>query len=371
MSNLPERPRFEIPPLKAGEMLQLEGVEPAMIVHVFDARENLRQDHPSFGRGYIGVRESGNVDVFWHRWVGEGRGFRRVLVHNGGPKGFDDIERPMRQCVRMVKRYIGIEETVEERQEEEEGERELKPPITLRDFAESLHAGRETILIPGHEQWVASLKWEFDRAIREITVSSSGAVNFGGSVESLKSIRQRLDSSKNPYLRQAGDDLEEALASDDRFKQFAALRRGGGRTLSRMAEIDDIVLSIMVRHGRLEAHRGSCEDNLGHFANEVFRLKGRLDKTQTSEEYQPTAARIANLSASQLPIFITNPFKERAGRLNRLPDLGTILETDGRVRTDRVLNEAAAELSQWKEDIKTATRGRFADRFPVAESNPV
>lgn len=365
MERTAQRGPREIPPLKAGETLTWEGVEPAQIIHVFDPRRNLPNAHPAFNRGYIGVRENGNVDVFWHRWVIEGRGDQRVLVHHGGPQGFDDIARPMRQCVRMVKGYIGIEETVEEVQEEEEGERELKPPITLRDFVESLHQGAETILIPGHQQWVASIKWEFDRALRQITMSQSGEVSFGGSVESLREIRQRLDHSKNPYLKEAGDNLEQALASDDRFKQFEAIKRGGGRILSRMAEIDDIVLSIMVRYRRLEAHRGYSEEHIAHFANEVFRLKGHFDAA-TLESKRQIVSRLASQADTSIELLIANPFKERAKRLGRLPNLADILDLEGRTRAESVLNEAAAELSQWKEDIKVAQKGRLENRYPVA-----
>lgn len=236
-----ERKEYEIPPLKKGEEFSEPhwSGRPVKIVHVFDPRTSHSRDNLIHGRGFMGVRENGNIDVFWHRFARVDGQFRRVLVHSGGIAGFDDIEKPMRQFVRIIKRYIGIEETVLEISEQEPEETSLQPPVTLREFTNKLDETAQTVIIPGHIEWVREVKGEFDRAMRQMTVNSAG-LSFGNSRKTFEVLSERLDRSKNPFLKEAGVAVDEVLTSDDRFIQFAALRRGNANILDRMAEIDDI-----------------------------------------------------------------------------------------------------------------------------------
>lgn len=44
--------------------------------------------------GNIHISETGRYHVFWHREPVEGR---RLLIHHGGPKGFEDLDAVKRQ----------------------------------------------------------------------------------------------------------------------------------------------------------------------------------------------------------------------------------------------------------------------------------
>ena len=351
-----EKKEYEIPPLKVGE----DG-----IVYLFDPRPKLSRDHPAHGRGYMGVEENGNIHVFWHRFTRVNGQFQRVLVHSGGVLGFDDIERPMRQCVRMIKKYIGVEETVEELGEQEPEETSFQPPLTLREFTDRLGETTQTVIIPGHVEWVRGVKGEFDRAIRQMTINSSG-ISFGNSRKTFEVLSERLNRSKNPFLKEAGEAVDEVLASDDRFAQFAALRRGNADILDRMAEIDNMVVAIMGRFNRLDAHRSISEDTVLRLANVVFDQKMRFNRVIVASGYLSIVRRLSHSAEVNLGLLITNPFKIRSQKLSHLVDLENILEAEGSKRVEAVIDQIAGELSIWKDDIRQARRGRFEDRFPVS-----
>lgn len=351
---------IEIPPLKVGETYSEPhwSSGPTRVVHVFDARTNLRRNHPAYGRGYIGVRESGNIDVFWHHWQKQPDGnFGSVLAHHGGMYGFPDIEIPIRQCRRIIAGYLGIEEAIEET--EGLAEAEIHPPVNLREFADIL--GTQTIFVPGAAAWAMDIKTTIDRAIRQV-ISRPGYLNLGTSVNILQNMRQKLTLSTNPFLQETGEAIEEALLSDDRFKKMEALQRGGQSIIGRMAQIDSMVLSVMQRHNRLEAHRSYSESVATSWALEVFRQKAKLD---AGEDTATIAQKIKEASIEATGNLITNPFKERTQKLYELGTLGSVLEMEGPNRVAMLINKGVIELSFWKDEIREARRGRFRDRYPV------
>lgn len=347
----------EIPPLKEEETLDFPKVDQVKIVHVFDPN--------AYGRGYFGVDEQGNIQSFLHQWIryklpdGQVRTVR-ILTHQGGPRGFSDIERPMRQYGRIIKRYLGAYEDIGE---EEPGEEKLGPPLGLREFADELQQTAQFVEIPGHRQWVWEVRSLIDNAtLNLITPINPLTLNFR--LEPLRELNKKLDASKNPYLRSIGNDLEHIFESDDRFQRLALLSRAGGTVLERMREIDRITIALMERYRKLEVHRDSCEENVLRLAREVFGDLRRFGEVQTPEQQRL----VANLSATaSLTIndFIANPFKERISRVSRLHGLKDILEIEGGDRVKEVLRTASLELSTWREEIRAARKGRFPDRYPV------
>lgn len=352
----------ELPPLKIGETLRWPDINPSLIVYVFDARVGLHRDHPAYGRGFMGVRENGNMDVFWHRWVrGPGGSFRSVLAHHGGRDGFDDIEIPIRQCRRIIRGYMGIEETIEP--PDDLKKQEERPPITLREFGDLIGQSAQTVFIPGHQEWALDIKSTIDRAVREIT-SRPGSLSLGGSINILQGLRGKLDRSKTPLLNQAGDDIEEALSSDDRFKQLAALKRGGQKMIDRMAQIDSMVISVMQRHNRLEAHRSNAESNVRQLYFEVMRVQGKWDGFSGEERPKVASGLVAD-STLYLNALVTNPFRQKSKRLSQLRSLDTILKERGSERVATDIKRAAVRLSNWKDEIDEAQKGRFLNRYPI------
>lgn len=340
-----ERTR-EIPPLKVGE----NG-----IVYVFDTRSGLSPDDPGYKRGYMGVRESGNIDVFWHRWDG----LRSVLAHHGGVHGFPDIEVPIRQCRRIIRGYLGIEETIE--MEDDLAVDEVKPPVSLREFGDLIGTA-QTVFIPGYQDWALSVKAQIDRAVREIT-SRPGFLNLGGSVQILQNLRQKLDRSRNPLLSELGMDIEEALLANDRFKQLSALRRGGMRIIDRMDQIDSMVLSVMQRHNRLEAHRSNTESNVRRLYFDVMRIQGRFEEPGVDQ--RKLAASLAANATLYLDSLVSNPYKEKSKKFAGLKEVYDLLETEGPDRVAQVIRTSATLLHGWKDDLDEAEKGRFTDRYPV------
>ena len=337
-----ERTR-EIPPLKLGEN---------RIAYVFDARED--------GRGYMGVREDGNIDIFWHRWKKAGGGFRRVLVHHGGIHGFNDIETPIRQCRRIIRGYLGIEDTIEA--EDDLTADEARPPVSLKEFGD-LIGSAQTVVIPGYQDWALGVKDQINRAIREIT-SRPGFLSLGGSIQVLQNLHQKLDRSRNPLLNELGADIEEALLADDRFKQLNALRRGGMRIIDRMDQMDSMVLSVMLRHNRLEAHRSNTENNIRRLYLDVMRVQGRWQEAAADQLPKLVASLAAN-STLYLDSLISNPYKEKGKKFASLKGIYELLETAGPDRVAQVIKVSATGLHDWKDDIDEAQKGRFTDRYPV------
>lgn len=349
----------EIPPLKQGEPIVWPDLPADLITHVFDARTNLQRTDRAYGRGYMGVRSSGNIDVFWHRWEIGSNGISRVLTHHGGKEGFPDIEIPLRQCRRIIAGYIGIEDEIEP--EDELAPSDQKPPVSLREFG-NLLGEVKTFVIPGHQQWVENVRIIIDQAIREV-VYRPGNFSLGRSFDMLQAVRTKLDISTNPLLRETGMELEEALLAEDRFGKLAALQRGGQRILARMGQIDGTVLSIMNRHNRLEAHRTNSEETVLRLANEIFRQKSKLDDGVGNPDLIYRALdRQAKTVVGELK---TNPFKRRAERLSQMTDLEVILTHSGSEVASGIVEKAAKELVFWKKEIKEAQRGRFNNRFPV------
>ena len=354
--------RFEVAPLKQDETLEWPNVDPVEIVCVLDPNNRVHLPNPNFERGFIGVDERGNIQTFLHRWRreklsnGESR-LVKVLIHQGGPQGFDSIEDPMRQYVRIIKRYIGIKVKLED------GEDVLQPPLGLRDFAEELHRTEDSITIPGHKDWVRSLGSLIDQATRDITFSKDPTV-LNARLEPLQEMSERLNKSTNPYLKNAGSDLEEVIASDDRFRKLAALQRAGGSALDRMREIDQITISLMRRYRRLEVHRGNSETVVRRLALKVFRSSARWQHEE--EQRQKIANSFSRDSLIELDQLITNPFKERAKRLRPLNYLNSTFETAGPGSVERVIEKAVYELDMWKEEVDAAIKGRFQDRYPVS-----
>ena len=218
------------------------------------------------------------------------------------------------------------------------------------------------ITIPGHQQWAQMVKWEFDRAVREITVTRGDTLR-GVSREALSNLRSRLDRSGNPYLHSAGDLLEEALLSDDRFKSLAALRRGSLNILSRIEQIESIILSVMQRYNKLDAHRQSNEQSVRQMYFEVVRSFGKWQGNQ--EARTVTAENLAVFARPYLDSFITNPYKLRSNKLGNLADLVVVMETEGADWAGRIIVNATKELNMWKEEVDEDVKGRFQDRFPV------
>lgn len=327
----------DIPPLKVGE---------GGIVHVFDARFSLRRDHPAYNRGYMGVRKTGNIDVFWHRWVRQPDGsYKSVLAHHGGANGFPDIEIPIRQCRRIIRGYMGVEEELEVGDDLVEA----SPPADLPAFSELLGRAAETIFIPGQQQFILGLKAQIDRAIREVT-SRPGSLQLGGSLNILQGLSSQLARSNQPLIQQINEHILGVVLSNDRFTQFEDLIKGGQVALERLGQMDRIVVSTMHRHNRLEAHRSNSESVAVNWALEVFRQKGKLDKGENPDLVAQVVADSTRQVTAQL---FTNPFKTRSEKISRI--LG------GNI------NKGAAELSFWKDEIREVQRGRY-NRYPLRES---
>ncbi|MEK7616472.1 MAG: hypothetical protein AAB414_00265 [Patescibacteria group bacterium] len=359
-----ERPRFERPPLEPLQVLNWPNTKPSLIMRIIDPIE--RQGHPNYGRGYIGIDEEGNIRSFLHRWKTqrseEGQRLVRVLSHQGGPSGFDDIERPMRQYVRIIKRYLGIEEVVEE--EKETGEEEVMPPLGLREFAQGLDQTVQTVVIGGHKDWVFDVRRLIDEATRGL-LQPTPSISLGFRIDPLRTLSSRLNRSTNPYLKGAGQALEEMFTEDDRFKRFAALQRAGGSILDRMREIDEIAISLMVRYRRLEAHRNYSEDRVINLHSQAFKTKKSWDDATDLEARSQLALKLSQDAKMQILELLANPFKERAKRLLPLTYFEQILGTQGPQRAQKVLTDAVFELNQWKEDITFRRSGQPLDRFPV------
>lgn len=356
------QPERELPPLKVGETISWPDVNPATIVYVFDTRAGFNRDHPAYGRGFMGVRENGNMDVFWHRWIrGPGGSFRSVLAHHGGKDGFDDIETPIRQCRRIITGYMGIEEKIEPGDDLTEADQ--RPPVNLAEIGNLIDQSTEVVHIPGYQDWALSIKAQIDRATRQV-ITRPGYLSSGGSINILQALRRQLDRSRNPFLSATGDDIEEALLSDDRFKQFEALQRGGQRMIDRMAQIDTMVISVMQRHNRLEAHRSNTESNIRRLYSAVMSAQGRWDGLEYTER-PVVVSRLTADSTLYLNALVSNPYQKRGQRVAQLKNLDNILVVRGHERVGTVIKRTAVELSHWKDDIDEAQRGRFTDRYPV------
>lgn len=126
-----------------------------------------------------------------------------------------------------------------------------------------------------------------------------------------------------------------------------------------------ILVAIMGRFNRLDAHRVSSEDTVLRLANVVFYQKVRFDRVLSSPDYTTVLQRLSHSVKINLGLLVANPFKIRSQKLSQLVDLENILEAEGSKRVEAVINEVAGELSIWKDDIREARRGRFENRFPV------
>jgi hypothetical protein len=311
----------EIPPLKAGEN---------SIVHVIDPRRD--------GRGYMGVRDTGNLDVFWHRWNGSSR----VLTHHGGMDGFPDIDIPLRQCRRVITGYIGIEEVIEEDLPE------ANPPTNLRDFSDLLNVAAESVYIPGSQQVILDIKSQLDRAVREVTIFPGG-LRVGGSLNILMELGKKLERSTQPQKQELNSYIQQAVYSNDRFTRFEALLKGSGEALGLLSYIEGVLVGTMQRHNKLEAHRSNLESVAVTWALEVLKQKANLDAVTDTDLVAKKVQEAEDEALSQL---ITNPFRKKALRIQRF----------------HTVSRKAIELSIWKQDIKEAQRGRYTDRYPLKAS---
>lgn len=354
--------RRELPPLQEGQTLTWPDVNPATIVYVFDTKPGLSPDDPMYKRGYIGVRASGNVDVFWHRWVKGPEGtFRSALSHHGGKDGFPDIDVAIRQCRRIITGYVGIEDTIEIGDNLERSE--PKPPVSLRDFGEFIGTNAETIFIPGAEAWAMDVKTQIDRAVREI-ISKPGSLRLGDSIRILQALSSKLNRSTNPLLNEIGGAVQRVFLTDNRFEQLDELRRGEQMIIDRMAQISSMVVSVMQRHNRLEAHRSNAEANVRRLYFDVLRKQGQWTKAG-EDEFPGLAGNLVADARLYLDSLITNPFRQRSKRFDPLRDLDTTLKIAGPDAAAQVIKTSAIELHNWKEEIYEAQRGRFTDRYPV------
>lgn len=359
-----DRPEFERAPLKGNEILRWPKVEPVNIIRVFDANRKVGRAHRNFERGYLGVDERGNIQSFLHQWTEQKLpdGSSRLvsnLTHQGGPGGFDDIERPMRQYVRVIKRYMGVIVAIED---EDDGEEVLQPPLNFREFADSLRQTEKLTRVEGHKDWVRDVGHLIDQAILDVTTPKNPTI-LNVKRETLEGIKQRLDRSKNPLLDSIGSELGEVIGSSDRFKKLAALQRAGGSVLDRMRAIDQIVLALMIRHSRLEAHRQSSEEKVLRIAKAVNSSHARWAENEDARSH--IVQNLPGNIRSDLDDLITNSFRERAKRLQQLKNLALIIENDGPGRVKRILDNAVVELDTWGEGIKAAINGRVKDRYPV------
>lgn len=329
----------EIPPLQEGQPIYWPNVTEDRIVHVFDRRTEYLKSHPAYGRGYMGVRSSGNVDVFWHRWkkLPNGR-IVSALAHHGGPEGFDDIETPIRQCRRIITGYIGIEETLEEDGVEE-------PAANFKDFSELLGATADTVYIPGQQQFILDIKSQIDKAIRQVTVNPR-SLRMGGSINILQDQSTKLERSTQPMKRALNEQLRQAITSSDRFSQFEALLKGNQGVLEILADMDRKVVATMHRHNELDAHRSVSESVAVTWALAVLKQKANLD---AMKDVALVAQRVKEAEDQAVSQLITNPFRKKALRIQRF----------------HTISRKAIELSNWKQDIREAQRGRYTDRYPV------
>jgi len=321
--------------------------------------------------GHLLEDRQGNLHSYWYHWKREGTRYTKVLVHHGGPSGFDDIGRALAQHSRVISGYMGVETELAGSSEED---RLLKPPFTLRTYAQALRIGIDRIEIPGERAWVNDCLYLVDRTIRGAGIKMPAA-ELQGRLLSLSQLQPKFDRAKNPYMHQASIDLVKAVQAaqnENRDEAMAALLSMGKDMTERAAEISDILAATIRRYAFLEHLRNSMEDIVKGLKRDVVGAKEKWDQTEDADERRKIILRLtAPLGVGRLSELTTQPFRRRAQRRS-LVRLGKIVEygahEDWEQRIGRVLTTASIEVIHWHKQIRERVEGEYQLRFPFAST---
>lgn len=317
--------------------------------------------------------EHGYLHTYWNRWIKEqGEGgkerYRKVLTHHGGSNGMV-IEKGIDQHQIVTGNIMGVETEIET-PEELEGHL-LKPPFTLRTYAQALRIGLNIIEIPGERRWMNDCLYLIDRTIRGASYKMAAA-ELNSRVTNLAQLHPKFDRARNPYMESAGRHLNEVLAAtqgDQRDDAMRALIEMGRDVNQRAQELTEILEATIRREAILERYRNSMEDVVRDVHGKVTKAKEDWDSTESDEQRQKIIAQATNLFgvrrlADELKI---QPFRGRAERpvLKRLARVGEYYVKGDTERVGRVLTEGEKELIRWKEQIDKRVKGEYQLRYPT------
>lgn len=315
-------------------------------------------------------REQGNIHAYWRIWIKKDIGYIKKLVHHGGPEGFDDIGRALAQHSRVISGYMGVETELARPSEEDYL---LRPPFTLRTYAQALRIGADRIEIPGERGWVNDCLYLVDRTIRGAGIKMP-ASELQSRLFSLSKLQPKFDRARNPYMQQASIDLVNAVRAaqgENRDEAMVALLSMGEDMTKRAAEISDILAATIRRYSLLEHIRNSMEDIVRGLKREVVGAKEKWDQTENADERRKIILRLTNpLGIGRLSELTVQPFRRRAQRRS-LVRLGKIVEYgthEDWERIGRVLTTASTELIHWQEQIRARVEGEYQLRFPFAST---
>lgn len=355
-------------PLQVGDPIPGEKVNPLTIGQILD----YDSDRKPIGHLLVD-REQGNIHVYWYRWVREtnpngATSYRKVLTHHGGLAGFDTIQKPIDQHQRIIARYMGVETEVD-KSSEEPGEQLLRPPFTLRTYAQALRIGLDRVEIPGERAWIGDCLSLIERAIRGASLKMPAA-ELQSRLSTLSQLQPKFDRSKNPSMQQASRHLlqaVEAAQEENRDEAMYKLLEMGKDINSRAQEISDILAATIQRESRLEIVRNRSEDVVTEVHFDVVRAKERWDRVRDDEERQKIILNLTNLlGVRRLSELTVQPFKQKAQKraLVRLGRLGEYWVEGNMELVGRVLTEGAKELINWRGQIKKRVEGEYQMRFP-------
>lgn len=144
--------------------------------------------------------QNGNIHVYWYQWKRQGELFVKDLHHHGGETGFDDIQKAIDQHQRVISRYMGVETELASKKEEEDPL--LRPPFTLRTYAQALRISVDRLEIPGERAWVNDCLFLIDRTIRGAGMKMP-ASELQGRLLFLSQLQPKFQRAKNPYMMSA------------------------------------------------------------------------------------------------------------------------------------------------------------------------
>lgn len=348
--------------LQVGDPIPGEKVNPLTIGLILD---------PPVGHLLIDA-EHGYLHTYWNRWIKEeGEGgkvrYRKVLTHHGGPNGMV-IEKGIDQSQIVIGNIMGAETEIET-PEELEGHL-LKPPFTLRTYAQALRIGLNIIEIPGEKRWMNDCLYLIDRTIRGASYKMAAA-ELNSRVTNLAQLHPKFDRSKNPYMESAGRHLMEAVQatqSEQRDEAMRALLEMGRDVNQRAQELTEILEATIKREAILERYRNSMEDVVRDVHGKVTKAKEDWDGTEDEAQRQKIIAQATNLlGVRRLSELTIQPFRKRAQRpvLKRLIRMGEYLAEGDAERVGRVLTEGEKDLIRWKEQIDKRIKGEYQLRYPT------
>lgn len=350
-------------PLQIGDPIPGDKVNPLTIGQILD----YDSDRKPIGHLLVD-KEQGNVHVYWYRWVKQGGDYRKVLTHHGGPSGFDDIQKAIDQHQRVISRYLGVETEIDQ-VSEEPGEQLLKPPFTIRTYAQALRIGYDQIEIPGEKVWIGDCLYLVERTIRGAAIKMPAA-DLQNRLSTLSQLHPKFDRSRNPYMQQASRHLMQAVEAaqvERRDEAMVALLNMGQDVTRRVLEISDILAATIKRDSLLERLRNSMEDVVTQVHFDVVKAKERWDKTDREQERQRVILNLTNLlGVRRLSELTVQPFRKRVQRrsLVRLGRLGEYWARGDMETVGKVLTEGAYELIAWRGQIRKRVAGEYQLIFP-------